>query len=73
MTRTVWITGAGSGIGAAMAIAFAKAGDRVVLTGRSEDKLLDVARSLPAGADHLVLPGDVADREGMVLAAEKNY
>nr|WP_321482388.1 SDR family oxidoreductase [uncultured Cohaesibacter sp.] len=71
MKRTVWITGAGSGIGAAMAIAFAKAGDRVALTGRNEDKLQEVARCLPNDVDHLVLPGDVADREGMVLAAEK--
>ena len=54
MTRTVWITGAGSGIGAAMAIAFAKAGDRVALTGRNEDKLQEVARCLPNDVDHLV-------------------
>ena len=35
-----------------------------VLTGRSEDKLLDVARSLPAGADYLVLPGRCCGSRG---------
>ena len=37
--RTVWITGASSGIGRALAKTFASNGDSVIATARSEDKL----------------------------------
>ncbi|MDK3018835.1 SDR family oxidoreductase [Pseudodonghicola flavimaris] len=70
MSRTVWITGAGSGIGAAMAHAFAGAGYDVALTARSRDSLEEVAASLE-GARALILPGDVTDRPGMAAAAEE--
>ena len=40
--RAVWITGAGSGIGRAMALAFAEAGCRVAITGRSADALAEI-------------------------------
>ena len=39
MSKVWFITGAGSGIGAATARAALKAGDRVVATGRNIDKL----------------------------------
>ena len=39
MTRTVVITGGGTGIGKAVAASFAEAGDRVVITGRRRDVL----------------------------------
>ena len=39
---SVWITGAGSGIGQAMARAFAKAGCAVALTGRQAVAVLAV-------------------------------
>jgi NADP-dependent 3-hydroxy acid dehydrogenase YdfG len=48
MLKTVWITGAGSGIGAAMARAFARAQYRVALTGRGAQALEEVAASLLA-------------------------
>lgn len=41
--RTVWITGAGSGIGEALAVHYASQGDTVVISGRSTDKLTAVA------------------------------
>lgn len=69
LSKTVWITGAGSGIGAAMARAFAAAGYSVALTARSRDSLQAVADTLPEGARALVLPGDVTDRAGMAEAA----
>ncbi len=57
MTKTILITGAGSGIGRSTARAFLAAGWRVALLGRREDALRDTA----AGADALVLPCDVTD------------
>lgn len=70
MSKTVWITGAGSGIGAAMARAFATAGFRTALTARTEQSLEAVRDELPTDADCLILPGDVTDREGMAAAAQ---
>ena len=73
MPKTVWITGAGSGIGAAMARAFARAGYRVALTGRRAEHLQAVADSLPDASANaaLILPGDVTDRDGMADAARR--
>jgi 7-alpha-hydroxysteroid dehydrogenase len=56
------ITGAGKGIGAAIARQFAVAGANVVLTARTEADLERVAEDVrSAGAEALVLPGDVND------------
>lgn len=71
MQKTVWVTGAGSGIGAAMVRVFADAGYNVALTGRTRDALAEVASSLGEGARSLIVPGDVTDRAGMAeLAAQ---
>lgn len=45
--RTVWITGAGSGIGEALAAHYASRGDIVVISGRSTDKLTAAAERHP--------------------------
>jgi NADP-dependent 3-hydroxy acid dehydrogenase YdfG len=60
--RIVWITGAGTGIGRAIAHAFAGQGAHVALTGRREEKLNAVAESLrSAGATVMTAPADVTD------------
>lgn len=57
MTRTVMITGAGSGIGRATARAFMAQGWRVAMMGRRAEALEETAQGNPMA---LVLPGDVS-------------
>jgi short-subunit dehydrogenase len=61
--KTVIITGASSGIGAATARAFAAAGANVVLAARDEAKLAAVAGTLAGGA--LIVPTDVSDHSAI--------
>jgi len=56
---TALVTGAGSGIGRAVAVALAGKGYRVALAGRRAEALEETART--AGADTLVIPADVGD------------
>jgi NAD(P)-dependent dehydrogenase (short-subunit alcohol dehydrogenase family) len=55
------VTGAGSGIGKASALALLREGWAVVLAGRRKDALEAVAREAKPGARTLVVPTDVAD------------
>ena len=59
--RSVIITGAGSGIGAAVAEAFAEAGDRVFLAELSKDRLDQTVESIGSG-NVWGRPADVTDR-----------
>jgi NAD(P)-dependent dehydrogenase (short-subunit alcohol dehydrogenase family) len=60
--RAVLVTGAGSGIGRAVALAFLAGGDQVALAGRGEVALRETADLAgAAGARALVVPTDVAD------------
>jgi NAD(P)-dependent dehydrogenase (short-subunit alcohol dehydrogenase family) len=56
--KTAIITGAGSGIGRAIAIAFAREGANIALVGRREEKLEQTAQA--AGGSSLIVPGDVS-------------
>ncbi len=60
MPKTVVITGASAGIGAALASQLGARGDRLVLAARREAELQAVAHR--AGADALVVPTDVTRR-----------
>ncbi len=65
--KTVIVTGAGSGIGAATAKRFHADGANVVLSGRTAEKLEKVAAGLADRSRVLVQPGDVSE-EGDVKA-----
>jgi NADP-dependent 3-hydroxy acid dehydrogenase YdfG len=58
--KIAWVTGAGSGIGEAAALALAKAGATVVLTGRRPEALAKVAADIAAaGGKAHAEPGDL--------------
>jgi NAD(P)-dependent dehydrogenase (short-subunit alcohol dehydrogenase family) len=59
--KVALVTGAGSGIGKASALALLREGYAVVLAGRRKDMLEAVAREAKPGARTLVVPTDVAD------------
>lgn len=63
-TSIAWITGAGSGIGEACAIAFARTGALVALSGRRREALEAVAaKIIGLGGQAIVCAGDMADPE----------
>lgn len=67
--KTVWITGASSGIGAALARELAARGSHVVLSGRDEARLAAVAADCgPNGQAPLILPFDVRDEAALAAA-----
>ena len=73
-TKTLFITGASSGIGAATARAASQAGWNVALFARSRDKLEALAKDLGRGA--LPVAGDVTrldDLEGAVRTAAAKF
>ena len=60
------VTGAGTGIGKAVALALLKDGYRVALAGRRKELLEQtVKEAAPAGAQALVVPTDVSDPEAV--------
>jgi NAD(P)-dependent dehydrogenase (short-subunit alcohol dehydrogenase family) len=71
--RVAVITGAGSGIGRSVALAFLKDGYRVALAGRRKDRLEQTAKDSGAGERALVVPTDVTDAKSVhaLFAAAK--
>ena len=64
MNKTVLITGATSGIGLGCARKFAQNGDRLILTGRNEQRLNEIRKELTEkGSEVLTLAFDVRNRE----------
>lgn len=72
--RHALITGAGSGIGAAIALTLAQAGCRLTLCGRSQEKLQAQAENLRAHVPDLavlIAPMDVADASSVEAAVQQ--
>lgn len=70
--RCVWITGASSGIGAAVAKEFAARGALVALTARRVELLSEVVAAIEAaGGKAAAFPGDVMDLPGLKVIAQK--
>jgi NADP-dependent 3-hydroxy acid dehydrogenase YdfG len=69
--RVLWITGGGSGMGAAVAVQAASDGWTVVLSGRRVERLDAVAEQVrAAGGSADVLPLDTADVEAVATARD---
>jgi len=73
--KTIWITGASSGIGEALSLAFAKENARLILSSRTEDKLERVKKQcIKLGVDEvdiLVLPFDILDLDCHQMMVDK--
>lgn len=68
--KTVWITGASSGIGEACARAFAREGARLILSARRRDELTRVASSIGA-TDARIVPLDLEELGGSFARAQE--
>lgn len=70
--KVAWVTGAGSGIGQAVALALARAGAKMALTGRREEPLKATASTISdAGGSVIVAPADVADPTTVTIVANR--
>ena len=70
MSRTVWITGASSGIGRELALLYARAGASVAVSARRTDELDRLAADNPGPGRIVAVPVDVADEAAMARAAD---
>lgn len=69
-SRVAIVTGAGSGVGRAAALALLKDGYHVVLAGRRTEPLVQVIGESGAGDRALAIPADVADADAVRLLFE---
>ncbi|MAJ11300.1 MAG: hypothetical protein CMO22_02800, partial [Thiotrichales bacterium] len=61
--KRVWITGASSGLGEALANYYVTVGSEVILTARTEDKLALICNDLNLRGVAYAYPGDVTNSE----------
>jgi NADP-dependent 3-hydroxy acid dehydrogenase YdfG len=69
--KVAWITGAGTGIGAGSALAYASAGMKLILSGRRERELQVIAERVKSqGGQARVAPLDVTDAKAVQAVAD---
>lgn len=68
--KTIFVTGASSGIGRAIAIECAKLGAKIIITGRNEEKLKNTFCSLEGGG-HSYIVADLADQDTFLQIVEQ--
>lgn len=71
--KVIWITGASSGIGKESAFQFYQAGAKLILSARSESKLLDLQKQLGDTERVAVIPLDLGSGSYFQLEVEKAY
>lgn len=69
--KVVWITGASSGIGEALANQVANEGGKVVLSARNESKLEELKSRLANSENHLIVPLDLENSSNFVELVKK--
>ena len=74
--RVVWITGASSGIGRALAITLARQGDRVAVSARNEAKLLELVNEATSEGSIRSYPLDITNADdcaAVVQSIQKDF
>ncbi len=70
--KRIWITGGGSGLGRALALAFARQGAMIAVSGRRTDRLDEVVKEIALlGGQGLAINCDVTDESSIVNAANQ--
>ena len=69
--QVVWVTGASSGIGEALALAFSREGAQLILSARRAEELERVRAACERPERHVVLPLDLTDDDAIARAAER--
>src|SRR5206468_8071207 len=71
MTKTAIVTGAGSGVGRAIALALAKQHWKVALVGRREEALRETVKQAGGGKDLVVCLCDISDLKAVAVTAQR--
>ena len=66
--KIVWVTGAGTGIGRAVALELDRTGHRLTLVGRRAEPLAETAAQL--SGDPCIAPADIIDEAALKAAVE---
>lgn len=70
--KTIWITGASSGLGEALALTLSQGNNRLILSARREEELQRVKDACAGNTnDIMVLPMDMGERTGMDALAKQ--
>jgi 3-hydroxy acid dehydrogenase / malonic semialdehyde reductase len=74
MRKSIFITGATSGFGKAIAYQFAAAGYNIIITGRRKERLFAIAQDLQSSNENIIIQTlcfDVRDREQTIAQIQK--